>query len=168
MLDLRFSRRTALRTAGGLALASALPLRAFAAGSTEGPNVTPMSDIKGSMESWDWSLRPPSRASRRKRSSTPSTFRRLYKNLQFRSTIFGYTDLLPKLTVAWRAGNVPDIARCAIQWSPQFVGAGQCAEITEEELGIPFSQFLPGSAAERAAKRRVRGAAIRHPHATTR
>ena len=54
-------------------------------------------------------------------------FPSLYKDLQFRSTIFGYTDLLPKLTVAWRAGNLPDVARVAIQWSPQFVGTGQAA-----------------------------------------
>ncbi|MGH7155269.1 MAG: extracellular solute-binding protein, partial [Acetobacteraceae bacterium] len=69
----------------------------------------------------------------------------LYPKLKFTSSIFGYTDLLPKLTVAWRAGNHPDVARCAIQWSPQFVGSGQCAPITEEELGMPFSQFLSGA-----------------------
>src|SRR6185437_13008302 len=67
------------------------------------------------------------------------------KNLKFSNTIFGYMDLLPKLTVAWRASNQPDISRTAIQWSQQFVGSGQCAEITEEELGIPLKEFLPGA-----------------------
>lgn len=146
MLDHRFSRRAALRTAGGLALASALPVRSFAAADTgEGPNVTPMPDIKGSLESWDWSLAPSIPGQQAQAEFYTKFFPGLYPALHFHNTIFGYTDLLPKLTVAWRSGGVPDIARTAIQWSAQFVGAGQVAEISEQELGIPFSQFIPGA-----------------------
>lgn len=144
MAEAGYTRRQALRVAGfsaaGLAMARAFTTRGFAAG--------PASDaasISGSMEAWDWSDAPSIPGEQAQAEFYTKYFPSLYKNLQFRSTIFGYTDLLPKLTVAWRAGNLPDIARCAIQWSAQFVGSGQCAEITEEELGMPFSQFLPGA-----------------------
>ena len=100
-------------------------------------------DITGSLTAWDWSDAPS--VLRRHLQATfykqyiPSTF----KGLNFSSTMFGYADLLPKLTVAWRAGSKPDVVRVPVPWSPQLVGLDQCAEITEEELGFPFSQFLP-------------------------
>ena len=143
MLESKISRRHALKTAGGLALASALPLRGHAAAA--GPNVTPMPGIHGNLEAWDWSDAPSIPGQQAQAEFYTKFFPGLYKSLHFRSTIFGYTDLLPKLTVAWRSGNRPDIARTAIQWSAQFVGTGQVAEITEQELGFPFSQFLPGA-----------------------
>ncbi len=146
MLRNEFSRRQVLKTAGtaaaGLALATGLPLRSFAAGPDP---ITPDPSISGNLEAWDWSDAPSIPGEQAQAEFYTKYFPSLYKNVHFRSTIFGYTDLLPKLTVAWRAGRVPDVARTAIQWSPQFVGSGQAAEITEEELGIPFSQFLPGA-----------------------
>ncbi|MBV8455098.1 MAG: extracellular solute-binding protein, partial [Acetobacteraceae bacterium] len=143
MLEGKISRRHALKTAGGLALASALPLRSHAA--SPGPDVTPMPGIHGNLEAWDWSDAPSIPGEQAQAEFYTKFFPGLYKDLHFRSTIFGYTDLLPKLTVAWRSGNHPDIARTAIQWSAQFVGSGQVAEISEQELSIPFSQFLPGA-----------------------
>lgn len=143
MPEIKIFRRHALKAAGGLALASALPLRGHAA--TPGPDVTPMPGIHGSLEAWDWSDAPSIPGEQAQAEFYTKFFPGLYNKLQFRSTIFGYTDLLPKLTVAWRSGNHPDIARTAIQWSAQFVGSGQVAEISEQELGIPFSQFLPGA-----------------------
>jgi multiple sugar transport system substrate-binding protein len=138
-----YTRRQALKAAGfsaaGLSLASALPGRGLAAGATDSASVS------GSLEAWDWSDAPSIPGQQAQAEFYTKYFPSQYKNLKFTSTIFGYTDLLPKLTVAWRAGNLPDVARVAIQWSPQFVGSGQCAEITEEELGIPFSQFIPGA-----------------------
>lgn len=145
MLDRRFSRRATLKAAGGIALASALPTHAFAAAAANGPNVTPMPGIKGNLEMWDWSDAPSIPGEQAQAEFYTKFFPGLYKDLHFRNTIFGYTDLLPKLTVAWRSGAVPDLARTAIQWSAQFVGAGQVAEITEQELGIPFKQFIPGA-----------------------
>ncbi len=141
-----YSRRQVLKTAGagaaGLALATGLPLRSFAAGPDP---ITPDPSISGNLEAWDWSAAPSVPGVQAQAEFYTKYFPSLYKDLHFRSTIFGYTDLLPKLTVAWRAGRVPDVARTAIQWSQQFVGSGQAAEINEEELGIPFSQFLPGA-----------------------
>jgi multiple sugar transport system substrate-binding protein len=102
-------------------------------------------DISGRLVAWDWSDAPSIPGVEAQTEFYTKYFPGLYPNLKLSSTIFGYTDLLPKLTVAWRAGNTPDICRAAIQWTPQFVGNGQCAEINEAELGIPFSEFLPGA-----------------------
>jgi multiple sugar transport system substrate-binding protein len=138
MVGTEFTRRRALLMAGGggLALAGGLPKWAHAAGATA---------ISGKLQAWDWSDAPSIPGQQAQAEFYTKYFPGLYKDLQFSSTIFGYTDLLPKLTVAWRAGDTPDLTRSAIQWSAQFVGAGQCAEITEDELGIKFSQFLPGA-----------------------
>jgi len=142
MAEAGYTRRQALTAAGfsvaGLAAVNAFTSRGFAANPAA-------ASISGSLEAWDWSLAPSIPGQQAQAEFYTKYFPSLYPKLQFRSTIFGYTDLLPKLTVAWRAGNLPDIARCAIQWSPQFVGSGQCAQITEEELGMPFSQFIPGA-----------------------
>jgi multiple sugar transport system substrate-binding protein len=147
MLGTRYTRRQSLLLAGGgaagLALAGTLPRRAFA----EGPeNVSAAAAaITGKLEAWDWSDAPSVPGEQAQAEFYTKYIPAQFKKLQFSSTIFGYTDLLPKLTVAWRAGDTPDVTRSAIQWSAQFVGSGQCAEITEAELGIPFSQFLPGA-----------------------
>ncbi|HTU53078.1 MAG TPA: sugar ABC transporter substrate-binding protein [Acetobacteraceae bacterium] len=147
MADAAYSRRQTLRTAGlgaaGLVMASALRRGALAAGSQD-----PMpgaAAVAGRLEAWDWSDAPYVPGEEAQADFYTKYFPSLYKNLKFSSTILGYTDMLPKLTVAWRASNRPDVARVAIAWSPQFVGADQCAEITEQELGIPFDQFLPGA-----------------------
>ena len=128
-----FTRRQALQAIGAGAAGLTLSNPALAATAD---------NLSGSLVAWDWS--DTSEFGKRAQAAfykqyIPSH----YKNLQYSSTIFGYADMLPKLTVAWRANSPPDVARVAIAWSPQFVGANQAAEITEQELGIPFSQFFP-------------------------
>ncbi len=155
MLNIKYSRRQALKNTGlgaaGLALGSVPLTRALAASPpaiSNGPPSGPAPDaasIKGNLVAWDWSDAPyvPGEVAQTEFWKKYLPVR--YPNLRLSSSMFGYTDLLPKLTVAWRAGGAPDLARCAIQWSPQFVGSGQCAPITEQELGMPFSQFVPGA-----------------------
>jgi multiple sugar transport system substrate-binding protein len=155
MLETDYSRRQALRAAclgtAGLVLGGGMLAggsAAIAQVATSGPptgQAPDVANIKGSLVAWDWSDAPSVPGVQAQTEFYTKYFPSRYPDLRFNSTIFGYTDLLPKLTVAWRAGNSPDIARCAIQWSPQFVAAGQCAPITEEELGMPFSQFIPGA-----------------------
>ena len=159
MLDRRFSRRATLKAAGGIALASALPTHAFAAAAPNGPNVTPMPGIKGNLEMWDWSDAPSIPGEQAQAEFYTKFFPGMYKDLHFRNTIFGYTDLLPKLTVAWRAGN--RAGPCAHRHP--VVGAvrrapDRCAEITEQELGIPFKQFMPGALLSVPQERRWRRA----------
>ncbi len=136
-----YTRRRALKaaaaSAAGLAMASALPRRGLAAASGAA--------ISGRLQAWDWSDAPFVPGEQTQAEFYRKHFPSLYKNLQFTSSIFGYSDMLPKLTVAWRASNRPDVARVAVAWSPQFVGSGQCLEITEDELGMPFAQFLPSA-----------------------
>ena len=128
------TRRQALQAAGALGLAGGFGARAQAA-----------AEISGPFTVWDWSDAPSQFGVQSQTEFYTKYFPGKYPKLKYSSTIFGYTDLLPKLTVAWRAGNTPDLARTAIQWSAQFVGNNQCAEIDEKELGIPFSEFLPGA-----------------------
>ena len=128
-----FTRRQALKAAaaGALGLAPGAPsTQAFA------------QELSGSLTAWDFSDgNPVGDAAQAAFYDTyiPSQ----YKSLKFSSTLYGYGDLLPKLTVAWRSGSKPDVVRVPVAWSPQLVGADQCAEITEDELGFPFSQFFP-------------------------
>jgi len=133
-----FTRRQAFQAvgAGGLAAAGLVPRRGLADGAAA---------ISGKLVAWDWSDAPSIPGVQSQTEFYTKYFPSLNKDLKLSSTIFGYTDLLPKLTVAWRASNTPDVVRVAIQWSQQFVGSGQCAEITEAELGMPFSEFLPGA-----------------------
>ncbi len=151
MLNTKYSRRQALKGAGlgsaGLALGS-LPLSRSFAATTFGPPSGPAPDaasIRGDLVAWDWSDAPYVPGEVAQAAFWKKYLPARYPNLHLSSSMFGYTDLLPKLTVAWRAGGPPDLTRCAIQWSPQLVGSGQCAPITENELGMPFSQFLPGA-----------------------
>ncbi len=146
------TRRQALKAAGAVAAGlggvtvagvSALPRPGLAAGPDDPAGHA--AAISGALQAWDWSDAPSIPGEQAQAEFYTRYFPSLYKKLKFSSTIFGYTDMLPKLTIAWRASRLPDVARVAIQWSPQFVGAGQCAEITEEELGIPFREFLPGA-----------------------
>jgi len=139
-MTMRLTRRQALQAAGAgsavWAASSALASPGFAANSEA---------ISGRLEAWDWSDAPSIPGEQAQADFYTKYFPSQYKNLRFSSTIMGYTDLLPKLTVAWRASNLPDVVRIPIAWSPQFVGANQCAEISEEELGIPFSEFWPAA-----------------------
>jgi multiple sugar transport system substrate-binding protein len=140
MSSAQITRRHALQAvAGGVAgLALAGPARAAAAqASVSGASVS------GNLVAWDWSDAPWEFGEKLQTTFYQHYIPSTYKQLKFSSTIFGYTDLLPKLTVAWRAGNGPDVVRVPIAWSPQLVGADQCAEITEAELGFPASQFFP-------------------------
>lgn len=138
-----YTRRQALKVAGatvaGLAAVSVLPQQ----GHAETPSDA--ASISGRLVAWDWSDAPSIPGEEAQAEFYTKYIPSMYKNLKFSSTILGYTDLLPKLTVAWRASNTPDVARVAIQWSQQFVGSDQCAEITEQELGMPSSEFLPGA-----------------------
>jgi multiple sugar transport system substrate-binding protein len=155
MLNSIYSRRQALKATGlgatGLALGS-LPLaRGLAATPTDASFTAPSGPapdaaaIKGDLVAWDWSDAPYVPGEVAQAEFWKKYLPGRYPNLRLSSTIFGYTDLLPKLTVAWRAGGPPDLTRAAIAWSPQLVGSGQCAPITEEELGMKFSEFVPGA-----------------------
>src|SRR5579871_5828729 len=112
MPAIEYTRRQALKAAGAgtasLAAARFASNRAFAAGAD---------DITGKLVAWDWSDAPSIPGEEAQAEFYTKYFPSLHPNLKFSSTILGYTDLLPKLTVAWRASNQPDLARVAIQWS---------------------------------------------------
>ncbi len=133
----RATRRQALEAAAAAAIGFAL------GGASTRASAQAAHDISGPLTSWDFSDAPSVFGVQTQADFYQKYIPSEFKDLKFSSTIYGYGDLLPKLTVAWRAGSQPDVARVAVAWSPQFVNAGQCAEITEEELGIPFSQFFP-------------------------
>ena len=128
------TRRQALKAAtaaGALGLGPGAPsTQAFA------------QELSGSLTAWDFADGNPV-GNEAQAAFYDKYFPSQAKGLNFSSTMYGYGDLLPKLTVAWRAGSKPDVVRVPVAWSPQLVGLDQCAEITEEELGFPFSQFLP-------------------------
>ena len=131
------TRRNVL--SGGIGLGAAL-----LAGCASGNSGTNASATGGnSLDVWDWSPAPDQWGEQQQSTFYSKTFPSQYPHMAFKSTIFGYTDLLPKLTVSWRGGSVPDVARLAIAWTPQFVNEGLTAEITPSDLGVPLSNYWP-------------------------
>jgi multiple sugar transport system substrate-binding protein len=130
------SRRNFLR--GGAGLAGAAVLAGCGTGATGGS-----SGGGNSLDVWDWSPAPDVWGEAQQSAFYGKLFPKQYPHIKFGYTIYGYTDLLPKLTVAWRGGTTPDIARVAIAWAPQFINEGLTAEITEKDLGIPLANFWP-------------------------
>ena len=120
---------------GELALAAAVTLAAC--GGSSGSAST------DSLTAWDWSPAPDVWGEGQQTTFYSKTFPKRYPKLHFSYTIYGYTDVVPKLTVAWRGGSTPDVARVVNASCPQFVNEGLTAEITEADLGIPFSHFWP-------------------------
>lgn len=130
------TRRNMLRS--GIGLAGAAMLAGCAS------NATGASGGGGdSLDVWDWSESPDVFGEQQQSNFYSKHFPSLYPKMKFSYTIFGYTDIVPKLTVAWRGGNSPDVARVVNASSPQFVNEGLTAEITEADLGVPFSNFWP-------------------------
>jgi multiple sugar transport system substrate-binding protein len=130
------TRREVFR--GGIGLAAGAVLAACSSGGGSGGG-----GGGNSLNVWDWSPAPDVWGEGQQTTFYSKTFPKQYPGVKFSYTIFGYTDLLPKLTVSWRGGSVPDIARLAIAWTPQFVNEGLTAEITEADLGVPLSSFWP-------------------------
>jgi multiple sugar transport system substrate-binding protein len=131
------TRRNMLR--GGIGLAGAALLGGCASGGSGGG----AGGGGNGLDVWDWSPAPDQWGEAQQTTFYSKTFPKQYPHTSFNYTIFGYTDLLPKLTVSWRGGSTPDIARLAIAWTPQFVNEGLTAEITPEDLGVPLSSFWP-------------------------
>lgn len=130
------TRRNLLR--GGIGLAGGGLLAACSSGGGSGGG-----GGGNSLSVWDWSPAPDVWGEQQQTTFYTKTFPKQYPDIKFGSTIYGYTDLLPKLTVSWRGGSVPDVARLAIAWTPQFVNEGLTAEITQADLGVPLANFWP-------------------------
>jgi multiple sugar transport system substrate-binding protein len=132
------TRRNVLR--GGIGLTGAALLAGCGTGSS---GTTGTSGGGNALDAWDWSPAPDQWGEQQQTAFYSKTFRAQNPHIAFNYTIFGYTDLLPKLTVAWRGGSSPDVSRLAIAWTPQFVNEGLTAEITEADLGVPLSSYWP-------------------------
>jgi multiple sugar transport system substrate-binding protein len=132
------TRRNMLR--GGIGLAGAALLAGCGSG-TGGTTAGAGGD--NALDVWDWSPAPDQWGEQQQSTFYSKTFPAAYPKMALKYTIFGYTDLLPKLTVSWRGGSVPDMARLAIAWTPQFVNEGLTAEISPSDLGVPLSNYWP-------------------------
>jgi len=134
----QFLRASGLGLAGVMAAGAVAPYRGFAA--TKGEAA-----ISGSLDVWDWS-RAPDKYGEAQLSAFYKWFPTQYPQLHFSDTIYGYTDLLPKLDVAFRGGGGPDLTRAAIAWSPQFVNEDMFEPITPAQLsqmGLSIEDFWP-------------------------
>lgn len=127
------TRRETFKWGAGLAAAATLAACGGSSGSASTDSLT----------AWDWSPAPDVWGEGQQATFYSKTFPRQNPKLHFSYTIYGYTDVVPKLTVAWRGGSTPDVARVVNASCPQFVNEGLTAEVTEADLGIPFSNFWP-------------------------
>ncbi len=134
----QFLRASGLGLAGVMAAGAVAPYRGFAA-------TRAAATISGSLTAWDWSPAP-DKYGEAQQSAFYKWFPAQYPHLHFSDTIYGYTDLLPKLDVAFRGGGGPDLTRAAIAWSPQFVNEGVFEPITPAQLsqmGLSIENFWP-------------------------
>ena len=141
------SRRQFLRTAGagavGVAAAAAFPKLSGPKGAALFDESIDHAKIAGSLELWDVTAAPSIPGEQAQSAFYGKYLPQRFPKLNLNYTLLGYSDEATKITVAWRASSKPDIARLTIASASQFVDEGLCAEITEEQLGIPLNQFHP-------------------------
>lgn len=99
--------------------------------------------VSGDLTLWDWLQSPDNWGVAQQKKFYNTYLPSKFKDLHLSSTFYGYTDMLPKITVAWRAGRIPDAARLTLAWSPQFVNQDVAAEIKPDDIGIPVGHFWP-------------------------
>lgn len=137
-----YSRRGFLKVAGvgaaGLAAAACGSASASSGGSTK----LNTKDVTGDLQVWEWS-QTPDVWGEQQQADFYKWFPTKYPKLNFSHTVFGYTDLIPKLTTAWRGGDQPDVVRIQIAGTPQFVGESLTAAINPADIGLKISDFWP-------------------------
>lgn len=134
----RFLRAGAMGLAGVMAAGALAPERGLAASRDAAA-------ISGNLQVWDWSPAP-DKYGEAQQAAFYKWFPTQYPQLHFSDTIYGYTDLLPKLDVAFRGGGGPDVTRAAIAWSPQFVNEDMFEPISSAQLaqmGLSIGDFWP-------------------------
>jgi multiple sugar transport system substrate-binding protein len=134
----QFLRAGAVGLAGVMAAGALAPERGIAA-------TRATAAITGNLEVWDWSPAP-DKYGEAQQAAFYKWFPTQYPHLHFSDTIYGYTDLLPKLEVAFRGGGGPDVTRAAIAWSPQFVNEDMFEPLTParlSQLGLSIDDFWP-------------------------
>lgn len=138
---MRMTRRAFVKAGGvalaGIGMAAAAPRSVRAAGEYQ-----PRKDLTGELTAWDWSAAP-DKYGEAQQQAFYTWFPEQHRQLKFRMTMFGYTDMLPKLEVSFRGGGGPDVVRVAIAWSSQFVEADAFHSIDLAQLGLKESDFWP-------------------------
>lgn len=133
--------RRRLLEAAGIGSAAALLAACGSSGASSTGSAT--GPAAGDLEVWDWLESPDDWGVAQQKKFYKTYLPNRYKKIHLSSTLYGYTDMLPKLTTAWRGGTTPDAARLAIAWSPQFVNQGVTAEIKLSDLGLAETDFWP-------------------------
>lgn len=135
------SRRQLLGAAGIGSTAALLAACGSSGGSASTSSAT--GPVAGPLEIWDWLQSPDDWGVAQQKKFYNTYLPGHLKKVKLSSTLYGYTDMLPKLTTAWRGGSTPDAARLAIAWSPQFVNQGVTAEIKLSDVGLTEDDFWP-------------------------
>jgi multiple sugar transport system substrate-binding protein len=138
------TRRAFVKASGvalaGMGVAAAFPRSVWAAAG----EYQPRRDLTGELTAWDWSAAPDNYGMAQQQAFY-TWFPEQHRKLKFRMTMFGYTDMLPKLEVNLRGGGGPDVVRVAIAWSSQFVEADAFQPIDLTQIGLKESDFWPGA-----------------------
>ncbi len=138
------TRRAFVKATGvalaGMGVAAAVPRSVWAAAG----DYQPRRDMTGELTAWDWSAAPDNFGMAQQQAFY-TWFPEQHRKLKFRMTMFGYTDMLPKLEVSLRGGGGPDVVRVAIAWSSQFVEADAFQPIDLSQIGLKERDFWPGA-----------------------
>lgn len=137
-----YTRRRFIQAAG-IGVAGLAAAACGATSSSTGSTQLNKKDVSGSLEVWDVSLTPDAWGVQQQTDFYNHYFPGLYPKLNFSYTFLGYTDLITKLTVAWRGGTTPDLVRMVNAGSPQFVGEGQTTELNPGTFGLKSGDFWP-------------------------
>ena len=133
--------RRQLLEAAGIGSTAALLAACSSGGSPSTSSAT--GPASGDLQVWDWLESPDDWGVAQQKKFYKTYLPGHLKKVKLSSTLYGYTDMLPKITTAWRGGTTPDAARLAIAWSPQFVNQGVTAEIKLSDLGLTEDDFWP-------------------------
>lgn len=138
-----YTRRRFIQVAGmGAAGLAAAACGATGGGSAGGTQLNKKA-VSGNLQVWDVSATPDAWGVQQQTDFYTKYFPSLYPKLNFSYTMLGYTDLIQKLTVAWRGGATPDLVRMVNAGSPQFVGEGLTVELNPSQFGLKASDFWP-------------------------
>jgi len=108
-------------------MSTAVPNGAGRSGPT--PLGTANPAVKGAVRQWQTLPDDPNLPSARYHDAWIASLKTTLPNVSFTEEQFAYADMLDKLRIAVPAGQQPDTAVVAIQWSPELAANGWLQEL---------------------------------------
>lgn len=116
-----------------------------ARGSSPTPLSTANPAVKGAVRQWQTPPDDPNLPSAKYHTEWIASLKTTLPNVSFTEEQFAYNDMLDKLRIAARAGQQPDTAVVAIQWSPELAANGWLEELHLTDFGYRTDTVWPAA-----------------------